>query len=124
MPKRSDFKSTDQYIASFPDEVQSVLQNLRFQIKKSLPGCEEIISYQIPCFKLNGKYVIYFAAFKSHISLYPIPPGSKTFQNKIAPFVKGKGTISFSLNKPLPKDLISEIVKHALEANLQRTGKI
>lgn len=118
---RSNFKSIDEYISTFPDEIANKLEAVRKIIKNELPDATETISYQIPCFKQNGKYVIYFAGYKNHLGIYPIPPGDKDFQKKIEPFVKGKGTLQFSNDKDLPTEIIKEVIKHSLEANLKRT---
>jgi uncharacterized protein YdhG (YjbR/CyaY superfamily) len=124
MAKRSDFKSVDEYIATFPKDLRIVLSTIRKTIKKELPDAEETISYQIPCFKQNGKYVIYFAGFKNHISLYPIPDGDSSFKKEIAPYVAGKGTLKFPLDKPLPLPLINKVVRHSLKANQARTKNL
>ena len=115
---RPHFQSVDEYISSFPKETQDILQKLRHLIRKEMPQAQEIISYQIPCFKLNDKYVIYFAGYKNHISLYPIPKGDAAFQKKISPFFKGKGTISFSLDSPIPHSLVNEIIQTAVKQRM------
>lgn len=112
---RPHFQSVDEYINSFPDEIRLVLQKIRSIMRAEMPDAEEVISYQIPCYKLIGKHVIYFAGFNNHVSLYPIPKGNAAFQKKIAPHVKGKGTISFPLTKQVPYDLVKEIVKIAVD---------
>lgn len=115
---RQHFQSVDEYISSFPKEIQDILQKLRLLMHEEMPEAQVVTSYQIPCFKLNGKYVIYFAAFENHISLYPIPKGDTAFQKKIAPFVKGKGTISFRLESPIPYPLVKEIVQTAVKQRM------
>lgn len=119
---RSNFQSVDEYISIFPDEIQKRLQLIRKLIKENVPDdAEETISYQIPTFKLNGKFIIYFAGFKNHTSIYPIPPGPKDFKKDISEYIKGRGTLQFSNKKDLPIDLIKEVIKYSLEANLERT---
>lgn len=119
---RSDFKSIDEYIKTFPKEIQKRLNVIRKLIKQEAPNeATEAISYQIPCFKLNEKFIIYFAGYKNHISIYPIPPGPKTFIDEITPFIKGKGTLQFSNIEELPIELIKKVIKYSLEANLERT---
>ena len=105
------FTSIDDYIASFPPDVQKVLEQVRIAIKRVQPKLEEKISYGIPAFWLNGKYVIYFAGWKNHVSLYPIPVGDDVFNEKISHYVSGRGTVKFPLDKPLPLPLIREMVK-------------
>src|SRR4030095_9674620 len=81
---RPNFTSIDEYIATFPDDVQKILQRIRKTIKKAAPKAEETISYQIPTFKLNGSYLIYFAGYKKHVSVYPAPRGEKEFKQELA----------------------------------------
>lgn len=100
----------DAYISTFPEDVQVILQKIREIIHEEVPEAIEKISYQIPAFNLNGKYFIYFAGWKEHVSLYPVPKGDTIFQKEIAPYIGGKGTLKFSLSKPIPYDLIRKIV--------------
>lgn len=121
MPTRPTFTTIDQYIASFPTEVQAILEKIRKIIATEVPEAVETISYGIPTFKLNGKFVVYFAGFKHHVSLYPIPNMNAEFEKRIQPFIKGKGTVQFQLKDPIPYDLIKEFVKLAHQTNLERT---
>lgn len=101
----------NKYIHSFPEEIQSKLEELRKIIKEEIPGVEETISYKMPTFKLEGKYVVYFAAWKKHISIYPITSEmEKTIPGLSEYNTSGKGTIQFPNNKPLPLPLIRKIV--------------
>jgi len=109
--KKVTFQSMDEYIASFPEDVQKTLEELRATIKSAAPAAEETISYNIPTFTVNGKYLIYFAGWKHHISIYPIPTGSESFNKQVAKYVEGKGTLQFPIDKPLPLKLITKIVK-------------
>ncbi len=119
---RSDFQSIDEYISTFPEDIQKRLEIIRKTIKENVPNnAVEAISYQIPCFKLNGKFIIYFAGYKNHTSIYPIPPGPKSFQKEISEYVKGKGTMQFKNDKDLPIQIIKRVIKYSLEANLNRT---
>ena len=120
---RTQFSSIDNYIATFPEDVQKILEELRSTIKAAAPEAKETISYNIPTFTLNGRYLIYFAGWKNHISLYPIPTGTEAFNKQIAKYVEGKGTLKFPLDKPLPLKLIAKIVKLKLAENLKRTDK-
>lgn len=115
MPKRPGFNSVDEYISSFPEEIQEKLNEMRAIFKNTVPQAEETISYQIPTYKLNGKYIGYFAGFKSHVSFYPIPKADHELEKEFAPYVHGKGTLRFSLDKPLPKKLISKLIKRWVE---------
>ena len=117
------FKSIDEYIRTFPEDVQKILEELRATIKAAAPDAKETISYNIPTFTLNGKYLIYFAGWKSHISVYPIPIGSETFNKKVSKYAEGKGTLKFPLDKPLPLKLITQIVKLKVAENLKSSDK-
>jgi uncharacterized protein YdhG (YjbR/CyaY superfamily) len=112
----------DKYIKDFPQETQEVLQKIRKVVNKAAPGCEEAMSYGIPTLKFNGKYVVYFAGFKNHVSVYPIfvTAGDKTLQKELTPYLSGKGTAKFPLNKPIPYDLIEKIAKLKLQERLNR----
>ena len=104
-------KNIDEYIASFPDDVQKILQKIRATIHKAAPAAEEAIKYKIPTFTLNGKSLIHFAAYKSHIGLYPAPRGAEEFRKELASYEGGKGTVQFPLDKPIPFNLITRITK-------------
>jgi uncharacterized protein YdhG (YjbR/CyaY superfamily) len=102
----------DEYIATFPEDVQVILQGVRRTIRKAVPGADEVISYQIPAYKLRGARVIYFAGWKEHFSLYPATDLLvKAFKEEIAPYKVSKGTIRFPLSKPVPVKLIERLVK-------------
>lgn len=121
--KKTVFTSIDEYISTFPEEVQKRLEQLRATIKATAPEAKETISYNIPTFTLNGKYLIYFAGWKHHISIYPIPPGSESFDKQVAKYVEGKGTLKFPIDKPLPLKLIAKMVKLNLAENRKKTDK-
>lgn len=106
---RKRYKTIDEYIGDYPDEVRERLEKIRRTIHGVAPGAVETISYQIPAFKIDGKFLVYFAAFPGHISIYPIPAGDADFTKDIAPYVKGKGTLQFPLRKPIPYDLVEKI---------------
>ena len=114
------FDSIDGYIASFPKDVQDVLQQVRQAIKEAAPKAEETISYNMPAFKLNGN-LVWFGAFKIHIGFYPRESAVEGFKNKLAGYEVSKvqGTIKFPLDKPVPLGLIKEIVKFRVKENLK-----
>ncbi len=112
-------RTIDEYIAAFPDDVQKILEKIRITIRKAAPNAEEAISYQMPTFRLNGN-LVYFAAYKKHIGLYPAPRGNERFKKELASYEGGKGTVRFPLDKPIPFDLITRIVKFRIEENLAR----
>ncbi|MDP9220703.1 MAG: DUF1801 domain-containing protein [Actinomycetota bacterium] len=109
---KTDFKSVDEYIATLPEDVQAILQRVRSTIRKALPGAEEVISYQIPAYRLHGGTVLYFAGWKRHYSLYPATDHVvEAFKDELAPYEVDKGTIRFPLSQPVPVKLIERIAK-------------
>ena len=109
---KTDYKSVDQYIASQPEAVRPVLERVRNIIRKALPEAEEVISYQIPSYKMAGGAVIYFAGWKAHYSLDPATAGLvAAFKSDLARYELSKGTIRFPLSKPVPVRLISRIAR-------------
>jgi len=121
--KKTQFKSIDEYIATFPDNMQKILEELRSTIKAAAPDAGETISYNIPTFTLNGKYLIYFAGWKNHISLYPIPIGTDSFNKQVSKYAEGKGTLKFPMDKPLPMKLIAKIVNLKVAENRKSADK-
>ena len=120
---KNKISSIDEYIETFPQDIQVILQQVRRTIKAAAPKAGEKISYGIPTFTLNDKYLIYFAGWKQHISIYPIPAGDDEFKREIAPYVSGKGTLKFPLDKPLPLKLIAKMVKRKVAENRSQTDK-
>lgn len=117
-------KNIDEYIAGFARDIQSSLEQVRATIHKAAPGAEERISYGIPAFRLDGKYLIYFAAHKKHIGLYPVPTGVVAFEKDFSRYhTSGKGTIRFPLDKPMPLRLIARIVKYRIGKNPENTAR-
>ena len=119
---KTNFKSVDDYIDSQPQSSKSVLHRVRSIIQKALPEAEEVISYQIPAYKLNGRAVIYFAGWREHYSLYPASGELKAaFKDELARYEVSKGTIRFPLSEPVPVKLIKRIIKfRAKEASTAR----
>ena len=113
---KQNFQTIDEYIKTFPKDIQKILEAVRKTIKKSAPDAEETISYQIPTFKLNGN-LVHFAAFKNHIGFYPTPSGQKAFQKELSVYKSGKGSVQFPIGKPIPFTLIKRIVKHRVKEN-------
>ena len=118
----TDFKTIDEYMASFPEEDQKVLQKIRTTIQKAAPGAEEVISYQMPTFRLK-RILVHFAAFKDHISFFPTPSAIVAFKKELSQFETSKGTIKFYKDKPIPYDLIAEITKFRVKENLEKLKK-
>ena len=101
----------DEYIATFPKDTQVVLEKVRQSIHKAAPDAVETISYDMPTFDLNGKHLVFFAGWKHHISLYPTPAGDAAFREKLSQYKRVKSTVQFSLDKPVPYELVEEIVR-------------
>ena len=109
---KTDYKSVDEYMAAQPEDVRAILQRVRSTIRKALPGAEEVISYQIPAYKLHGGAALYFAGWKKHFSLYPATDQMvEAFKDELAPYEVDKGTIRFPLSEPVPVKLIERIAK-------------
>ena len=109
----------DNYIESFPEQTRKILLKVRETIKQAAPEAEEKISYQMPTFWLNGN-LIHFAAYKNHIGLYPTPSGIEVFKEELSAYKGAKGSVQFPINKEIPYDLISRIVKVRVKENLER----
>jgi uncharacterized protein YdhG (YjbR/CyaY superfamily) len=112
-------KSIDEYIAGYPEDIQEILGKIRTIVRKAAPDAQEAIKYQMPTFVLGGN-LVHFAAFKNHIGLYPTPSGTEKFKTELAQYESGKGSIQFPLDKPIPYDLISQIVAFRVKENLEK----
>ena len=112
----------DAYLATFPLEVQALLQQIRQVIHEAVPNLGEAISYGMPSFTLNGQYLLYFAAYKKHIGLYPAPTGVEEFQEAVALYGGGKGTLKFPLDKPIPFDLIHRVVQFRAKEQAEKAA--
>ncbi|MFO1043264.1 MAG: DUF1801 domain-containing protein [Planctomycetaceae bacterium] len=110
MPKPSGTTNIDDYISHFPDEVRAVLEQVRETILNAAPDAKEVISYQMPAFKQHG-ILVYFAAWKQHIGLYPPISGDKALEKAVARYAGPKGNLQFPLDEPMPLKLIERIVK-------------
>ncbi len=104
------FETIDEYIESFPENVQGILEKLRDTIRKTAPGAAESISYQMPTFKLGKKRLAYFSAWKNHIGFYSVPIGDAAFRKELSPYSGEKGSLRFPMDKPIPYDLVKKIV--------------
>ena len=116
---RATPKSIDEYIASFSPEVQAILERIRLTIRNAAPGAQETISYRMPAFTLKG-VLVYFAAFKKHIGLYPPITGDAAIEKAIAQYAGPKGNLQFPLDRPIPYGLIRRIVKLRVKRNSSR----
>ena len=114
------FETIDEYIASFPKDVQVILEELRQTIRDCAPDAEERISYGISTFDLNGRHLVHFAAFKKHVGFFPTSSGVTAFKKELSSFKTSKGTVQFPLDKPIPFDLIRRIVDFRVKENMNR----
>ena len=112
-------KTIAEYIKGFPKDIRVILQELRRTIREAAPGAMEGISYQIPVFKQNGP-LVYFAGYKSHIGFYPTSSGIAAFKKELSAYKLRKGTVQFSLDKPIPRGLVKRIVKFRMKENLSK----
>src|ERR1035438_10083195 len=102
------FKTTDEYIKSYPKDIQILLEQIRITIRKSAPDAVESISYGMPAYKLNGRPLVYFAAFKNHIGFYALPTGHAEFKKDLSGYKQGKGSVQFPLDEPRSEEHTSE----------------
>jgi uncharacterized protein YdhG (YjbR/CyaY superfamily) len=115
---KSSPKTIDEYISGFPRDVQDNLEQVRAAVQKAAPQAKETISYKMPTINLDGRYLVYFSACKSHIGFYPAPIGNPEFAEDVAKYGAGKGPLKFPYDKPIPLDLISRVVAHRVNENL------
>jgi uncharacterized protein YdhG (YjbR/CyaY superfamily) len=112
------FKTIDEYIETFPKEIQKILGKVRKIIQDAAPEAQEAISYQMPTFKLNGN-LVHFGAWKSHLGFYPVPSGLKAFEKELSKYKSSKGSVQFPYDD-IPYDLIKKIVKFRVKENLNK----
>jgi uncharacterized protein YdhG (YjbR/CyaY superfamily) len=116
-------KTVDAYLAALPGDQREALQQLRDTIRSALPDAAEHVSYQMPAFKAEGRFVVWYAAFRDHYSMYPASEGVRaTLGEDVERFLSGKGTIRFEYGERLPKGLVKEIVKARLKENAAGAG--
>jgi uncharacterized protein YdhG (YjbR/CyaY superfamily) len=122
MPSAPAPRDIDEYIASFPPDVQAILERVRLTIGQAAPDAQETISYKIPAFRLN-RILVYFAAFKNHIGLYPPVKGDAQLVNAASAYAGVKGNLQFPLDRPIPYGLIERIVKFRVKQNSSKTSR-
>ncbi len=115
--KHIQAETIDQYIKSFPKDVQLSLKQIREIIRKTAPDAVESISYGMPAFKINGKPLVYFAAYEKHIGFYPTPSGTAKFKKELSPYKSGKGSAQFPIDELPPLGLIQKIVAFRVKEN-------
>ncbi|RZL52073.1 MAG: hypothetical protein EOO93_22690 [Pedobacter sp.] len=118
----TNINTIDAYISGFPMHTREMLEQIRSTIKSAAPDAIEAIKYAIPTFILNGN-LIHFAGYKNHIGLYPAPSGMEQFEEEVAIYKTGKGTLQFPIDQPMPLDLIARIVKFRVQENEAKAKK-
>lgn len=121
--KKVTFHSIDEYIGTFPENVQKIMEQLRATIKEAAPDAGEKISYNMPTFTLNDTYLVYFAGWKNHIAFYGAPRGNPEFKEDLSAYESGAGTLQFPYDQPMPLDLITKIVKFRAAENRKKKDK-
>ena len=122
MATRPELRTIDQYIAGCAPEVRTTLEKLRATIRRAAPGATEVISYRMPAFRLHGM-LVYFAAFKKHIGMFPPVKGDAKLQAAAPKYAGPKGNLKFPLDAPIPYALVARIVKFRVKQDLARTRK-
>ena len=113
----------DEYIKNFPKDTQRHLKDVRTTIRKVVPQAEEAIKYQMPTFVLNKKNLVHFAGYEHHVGLYPTPVGIDAFKKDLAVYKRGKGSVQFPLDEPMPLKLIERIVKYLAKDRLTKVAQ-
>lgn len=113
--------SIDEYISTFPNHVQTILQQVRRTVKEAAPEASEAIKYGIPTFVLKGN-LVHFGAYKNHIGFYPTPSAANAFEDDFANYKTGKGSVQFPIDEPMPLDLITKIVKFRIKELEKQTN--
>lgn len=117
--EKQQFNTIDEYIGTFPEDVQRILEKMRQTIRDAAPEAVEAISYQMPAFKLNGN-LVHFAAFKNHVGFYPTPSGIEAFKKELSHYPGAKGSVQFPLDKPIPYDLVKKITLFRVKETLEK----
>jgi uncharacterized protein YdhG (YjbR/CyaY superfamily) len=119
--RKGEFSTIDEYIATFPEDIQAALEAVRATIKAAAPGAKELISYQMPAFALHGN-LVYFAARKDYIGFYPTSSGIAAFKDELSKYKGSKGSVRFPIDQPMPMELIRRIVQFRVTANLNKAA--
>lgn len=111
----------DEYIAAYPPEIREILEKVRATIREAAPDAQEAMKYRLPTFTLKGN-LVHFGAFKKHIGFYPAPSGLEQFREELSAYEGSKGAVRFPLDRPIPYDLIREIVRFRVKENLAKAA--
>jgi uncharacterized protein YdhG (YjbR/CyaY superfamily) len=117
---KTQFASIDEYIKTFPPKTRTALTEVRQTIRAAAPDAVEAISYQMPTFKLEGRNLVHFGGWQSHVGFYPIPSGMEAFAKELSKYKQGKGSVQFPLDEPMPLKLITRIVKFRVKEERAR----
>ncbi len=117
--RKAGFRTVDEYIAAFPEDIRTLLQSVRATIRAAAPDAEERIAYQMPTYSQHGN-LVHFAALKNHIGFYPTPSGIDAFHADLAKYRSTKGAVQFPIGEPLPLELIRKVTQFRVEENLKR----
>ena len=116
------FMSVEEYLDTFPPQTRAVLEDVRRTLHRAVPGAGEAISYQIPTITLDGSALLYFAGWKQHVSLYPVPEGDAELEQLLAPYRSGASTLKFPLSRPMPRHVLPEVARRHVERRRQDAG--
>jgi len=116
------FKTVNEYFSALPPKTRNILKELRKSIKEAAPQAEELISYNMPAFKLHGM-LVYYAAYDRHIGFYPTSSPMKVFKDQLMDYKTSKGAIQFPIQEPIPTTLVKSIVKFRISENLEKEAK-
>lgn len=105
------FANVDDYLDSLSPESRAALEQVRERVRATVPGADEVITYNIPTLQQDGRNLVHYAGWAAHVSLYPVPVGDESLQRAVAPYVAGKGTVKLPLSEPMPLDLVQRIVE-------------
>lgn len=119
--KMQSYKTIDEYVKTFPKEIREILEKIRKTVKSAAPNAEEAIRYGMPTYRLNGN-LVHFAAYGTHIGFYPTPSGITAFKVELSPYITGKGTVRFPLDKSIPYDLIKKVVQFRVKENSSKSA--
>ena len=121
---KKEISTVDEYIQTFSNDIQRVLNQMRASIREEAPDAIEKIAYGMPAYHTFGKPLVYFAAFKHHIGFYATPSGHELFAENLSGYKQGKGSVQFPLDRPIPFDLVKQIVRFRVEENALKYHKI
>lgn len=116
--ENTKFSTVEEYMSSQPAQVRATLEEIRQIIKKAAPEAEELLSYQMPAFRFHGK-LVWYAVNKNHYGLYILPKVLQVFKEKLAAYNQTKSAIHFPIDKPIPEDVVTEIIRYAVKQNLE-----